>query len=92
VDKVGHERANAAAEVRRSFTGGYGPLYQLAYMIGAKEFYALRKELVNSGKMKEKDFHDSILQSGPMPVEMIRAQLTNQKLSTDFKTVWKFGY
>ncbi|MBS1680810.1 MAG: DUF885 family protein [Bacteroidetes bacterium] len=92
VDKVGHERANAEAEVRRSFTGGYGPLYQLAYMIGAKEFYALRQELVATGKMKEKDFHDTILQSGPMPVEMVRALLTNQNLTRDFKTWWKFGY
>lgn len=92
VDKVGHERANAAAEVRRSFTGGYGPLYQLAYMIGAKEFYALRQELVTSGKIKEKDFHDAILQNGPIPVEMVRALLTNQNLTRDFKTNWKFGY
>ena len=90
VDKVGHERANAAAEVRRSFTGGYGPLYQIAYMIGAKEFYALRKELVDSGKMKDKDFHDAILQNGPIPVEMVRALLTNQNLSRDYKTSWKF--
>ncbi|HTH58121.1 MAG TPA: DUF885 family protein [Cyclobacteriaceae bacterium] len=92
VEKVGHERANAAAEVRRSFTGGYGPLYQLAYMIGAKEFYALRKELVNSAKMKEKDFHDAVLKNGPIPVEMVRAQLTNQKLERDSKTNWRFDY
>ncbi|MGC4022523.1 MAG: DUF885 family protein [Cyclobacteriaceae bacterium] len=92
VDKVGHERANAAAEVRRSFTGGYGPLYQLAYMIGAKEFYAMRTELVGSGKMKEKDFHDIILQSGPMPIEILRALLTNQELQKDFKTKWRFSY
>jgi uncharacterized protein (DUF885 family) len=92
VDKVGHERANATAEVRRSFMGGYGPLYQLAYMIGAKEFYAMRTELVASGKMKEKDFHDTILQSGPMPIEMLRALLINQTLTRDFKTKWRFGY
>ncbi|GHM99779.1 X-Pro dipeptidyl-peptidase [Cytophagales bacterium WSM2-2] len=92
VDKVGHERANAGAEVRRSFTGGYGPLYQLAYMIGAKEFYALRQELVTSGKMKERDFHDAILQNGPISVELVRALLTNQNLTRDYKTNWKFGY
>jgi len=92
VDKVGHERANAAGEVRRSFTGGYGPLYQLAYMIGAKQFYALRGELVGSGKMKEKDFHDAVLQNGPIPVEVLRALLTNQSLTRDFKTIWKFKY
>ena len=34
VDKVGHERDNATAEVRRSFQGGYGPLYQAAYLLG----------------------------------------------------------
>jgi uncharacterized protein (DUF885 family) len=61
-------------------------------MIGAKEFYAMRGELVGSGKMKEKDFHDAVLQSGPMPIEMLRALLTNQSLSRDFKTTWRFGY
>lgn len=92
VDKVGHERANATAEVRRSFSGSYGPLYQLAYMMGAKQFYALRDELVNSGKMKEKDFHDTILQNNTMPVEMVRALLMNQPLTREFKTMWKFKY
>lgn len=92
VDKVGHERANASAEVRRSFTSNYGPLYQLAYMMGAKQFYALREELVTTGKMKEKDFHDVILMNNNMPVEMVRALLTNQSLTRDFKTTWKFKY
>ncbi len=90
VDRVGHERANAEAEVRRSFTGGYGPLYQLAYMTGAFQFYALKKELVDSGKMTYKQYHDAVLQENSMPIEMLRAILTNQKLSRDFKTSWKF--
>lgn len=90
VDRVGHERANAAAEVRRSFTGGYGPLYQLAYMTGAFQFYALKKELVDSGKMTYKQYHDAVLRENSMPIEMLRAILTNQKLSKDFKTSWKF--
>ena len=34
VERVGHEPANAAAEVRRSFNGSYSPLYQAAYMLG----------------------------------------------------------
>ena len=38
VDQVGHERANAEAEVRRSFNGSYPPLYQLAYMMGGLQF------------------------------------------------------
>jgi uncharacterized protein (DUF885 family) len=90
VDRVGHERANAEGEVRRSFTGGYGPLYQLAYMTGAFQFYALKKELVDSGKMTYKQFHDAILKENCMPVEMVRAILTNQHLQRNFKTNWRF--
>ncbi|GAB3931240.1 DUF885 family protein [Larkinella terrae] len=90
VDRVGHERANAEGEVRRSFVGGYPPLYQLAYMTGGFQFYGLKKEFVDSKKMTYKQFHDAILQLNAMPVEMIRAILTNQKLSKDFKTSWRF--
>ena len=90
VDRVGHERANAAGEVRRSFTGRYPPLYQLAYLTGGRQFYALHKELVGSGKMSNKQFHDAIMHLNTMPVEMIRAILTNQPLTADFKTSWKF--
>lgn len=90
VDRVGHERANAEGEVRRSFTGGYGPLYQLAYLTGGLQFYALKKELVDSGKMTIKEFHDAVMQENAMPVEMVRAILTDQALPKDFKTSWKF--
>ncbi len=54
----------AAAEVRRSFNGTYSPLYQIAYMMGGLQFRALRRELVDSGKVTTKAFHDAILQSG----------------------------
>jgi hypothetical protein len=90
VDRVGHERANAEGEVRRSFTGRYGPLYQLAYMMGALQFYALKNELVETKKMTYKEFHDAVLQENSMPVEMVRAILTNQNLKKDFTTAWKF--
>lgn len=90
VDRVGHERANAEGEVRRSFIGTYPPLYQLAYMIGGMQFYALKKELVDGGKMTYKQFHDAVLQENAMPVEMVRAILTNQSLPKDFKTNWRF--
>src|SRR5439155_6260254 len=33
IDRVGFEPDNATAEVRRSFAGGYGPLYQAAYLV-----------------------------------------------------------
>jgi uncharacterized protein (DUF885 family) len=90
VDRVGHERNNAMAEVRRSFAGDYGPLYQIAYMVGGLQFYQLHHQLVDSGKMSDKAFHDAILHENAIPVELVRAILTNQKLSRDFKTEWKF--
>ena len=91
IDRVGHERKNATAEVRRSFEGSYPPLYQIAYMIGALQFRALAEELVGSGKMTRKEFHDAVLRQNRIPVEMLRARLTNQELSRDFKSTWRFG-
>lgn len=90
VKRVGHERDNATAEVRRSFDGSYGPLYQIAYLIGGLQFYALHRELVESGKMKNRDFHDLVYKENRMPVEMVRALLTKQRLTRDFKSSWKF--
>ena len=90
VNRVGHERDNATAEVRRSFDGSYGPLYQIAYLLGGRQFYALHQELVKSKKMTNRAFHDWILKENRIPVEMVRAILTNQKLTRDFKTSWRF--
>lgn len=90
VERVGHERDNATAEVRRSFDGSYGPLYQIAYLIGGLQFYALHHELVDSRKMTNRTFHDAILKENRMPVEMLRAILTNQKLTRTFKSNWRF--
>jgi uncharacterized protein (DUF885 family) len=90
VNRVGHERENAIGEVRRSFNGSYGPLYQAAYLLGGMQLHALRKELVDSGKMTDRAFHDAVLRENSIPVEMIRASLTNQKLTKDFSTSWKF--
>jgi len=90
VDRVGHERANAEGEVRRSFTANYGPLYQLAYMTGAFQFWALKKELVDTKKMTYRQLNDAILKENNIPIELTRAILTNQKLSRDFSTGWRF--
>ena len=90
VNRVGHERDNATAEVRRSFDGSYGPLYQIAYLIGGLQFYALHRELVDSGKMTNRAFHDQILRENRIPVELVRALLVNQQLTRDFKSNWKF--
>jgi uncharacterized protein (DUF885 family) len=69
VEMVGHERATAEGEVRRSFNGDYSPLYQAGYMLGALQIYSLRKELVEAGKMTEKQFHDRVLRENMMPIE-----------------------
>ena len=90
IDNVGFEPDNATAEVRRSFDGSVGPLYQSAYLLGALQFRALHTELVDSKKMTDREFHDAILHENSMPIEMLRADLEDQKLTRDFKTSWKF--
>ncbi|MHB8095564.1 MAG: DUF885 family protein, partial [Candidatus Aminicenantales bacterium] len=90
VDRVGHERENAAGEVRRSFNGSYPPLYQAAYMIGGLQIRELRKEMVDTGTMTNRAFHDRILHEGSMPIVMLRALMTDQKLGRDFRPEWKF--
>jgi uncharacterized protein (DUF885 family) len=90
VNRVGHERRNATAEVRRSVNGSYGPLYQAAYMLGGLQLRALHDEVVKPGKMSERAFHDAVLRENAIPIEMIRADLTGEKLTKDFKSKWKF--
>ena len=90
VDEVGHERDNAIAEVRRSFNGGDGPLYQCAYLVGAMQFRALHREMVDSGKMTDRQFNDAILHENMMPVEMLRDILTGHTLTPDTKPGWRF--
>ena len=90
VNKVGHERENALAEVRRSFSGDYGPLYQMAYMMGGLQFYSLHRELVGSKKMSDRQFHDAILREGAIPVELVRGILTKQKLSKEHQASWRY--
>jgi hypothetical protein len=91
VDRVGHERFGATSEVRRFIGGDYSPLYQCGYMIGGLAFRAMRRELVDSGKMTNKQFHDAILTYGPIPVELIRAGVENLPLTKDYQAQWRFA-
>jgi uncharacterized protein (DUF885 family) len=84
VEKVGHERASAEGEVRRSFAGQYPPLYQAAYMVGGLQVRALYRDLVQSGKMTNRQFHDAILQENNVPIEIVRVILTKQRLTRDY--------
>jgi hypothetical protein len=90
IDNVGFDSENDLAEVRRSFDGSVGPLYQCAYLMGALQFRALHHELVDSHKMTDRQFHDAILHEGPMPIEMLRADMEGNKLTPDFQSTWKF--
>ena len=91
VDTVNFERANAEGEVRRSFNGNYSPLYQAAYMLGGLQLRALYKELVMSKKMTDREFHDAVIQGGPMPIAMVRARLLKLPLTREGAGTWRFA-
>jgi hypothetical protein len=91
VDNVDFERANAEAEVRRSFNGSYSPLYQTSYMLGGLQLRALHRELVDTKKMSEREFHDAVLQGGPMPIAMVRARLEQTPLTRQGAPAWRFA-
>jgi len=90
VQRVGHERENAVAEVRRSCNGSYDPLYQCAYMLGGLQLRALAREAVGGGRMTLKAFHDAVLRENSMPIALLRARLLGLPLDRDFKYDWDF--
>ena len=90
VEKGGHERFTATGEVRRSFAGNYSPLYQVAYMMGGLQIRSLARELVDTRKLTPKEFHDRILRANSMPIEMLRALLTNGPLARDSRAAWRY--
>jgi uncharacterized protein (DUF885 family) len=92
VERVGFEKENAAGEVRRSFGGGYGPLYQAAYLLGGLQLKSLHDSMVGTGpgKLTNRQFNDAVLKENRIPIEMVRASLTKQKLTRDYTASWKF--
>jgi hypothetical protein len=91
VEHVGHDRRNAEAEVRRSIQGGYGPLYQAAYMLGGMQLRALHTERVTDAGWSEADFHEAILRQNSIPPDLIRALLSGTELTRDLAVTWRFG-
>ena len=91
VERVGHERASATGEVRRSFNGTFSPMYQAGYMLGALQLRELHHELVVTGGMTNRQFNDAILMGGPMPIEMVRVRLKGEKPPRDFVPKWRFA-
>lgn len=90
VHTVGHELSSAEGEVRRSLSGDYSPLYQAAYGLGGLQLYSVRHELVERGDMTPKDFHDRVMQSNLMPIELLRALIKEEPLRRDYRASWKF--
>lgn len=93
VDRVGHERALAEVEVKAHLSGrAYGgrPLAQISYLTGGLQMRALSKEIVESGKMSAKEFHDAVLRENSIPIELLRAKLTGRTLTPDYNAQWRF--
>jgi hypothetical protein len=40
--------------------------------------------------MTEKAFNDAVLRLGPIPIELIRAELENTPLTVESEATWKF--
>lgn len=57
---------------------------------GGLQILALHQELVGSGHMTDRAFHDAILRQGSIPIEMVRAAMTDQPLAVDFESSWRF--
>ncbi len=91
VQRVGHERSAAAAEVRRSIMGGYSPLYQAAYMLGGLQLRSMHQELVQSGTLSNRQFHDAVLHEHSLPIEVLRNYVTGQPLDRDTRSTWRFA-
>jgi uncharacterized protein (DUF885 family) len=90
IDRVGHERAAAEGEVRRSVGGLYPPLYQAAYMLGGLQLRALHGELVGPGRMTEKQFHDAVLRQNSIPIAAVRAALRSEPVGKELPP-WRFA-
>jgi uncharacterized protein (DUF885 family) len=89
MDRIGHEKLGARGEVRRFIQAQ--PLYQVGYLIGGRQILALHDEMVGPGKLTERQFHDAVLNQGPMPIELLRAALTGTNLPKDAKPEWRFA-
>lgn len=60
-------------------------------MLGGLQIRALRQELVESGKMSNRTFHDAILRENSMPIDLLRAALTDVQLAADYRASWRFA-
>ncbi|MDQ7778098.1 MAG: DUF885 family protein [Planctomycetota bacterium] len=71
VEKVGIEPFAAELEVSRY---GERPFYQSAYLLGSLEFESMGRDLeLRAGEaFAQRDFHDRLLDCGPIPLNIVR--------------------
>jgi hypothetical protein len=48
------------------------------------------RELVDTGCMTDRSFHDAVLLQNAIPIELVRAALTDAELSPDMRSTWRF--
>ena len=89
IDRVGHELEGGTSQVSWLTAGGASPLYGAAYMLGGLQLMGLRRELVDGGRMTEPEFHDAVLAANSMPIELLRALLTDTPLARDYEPAWR---
>jgi hypothetical protein len=76
--------------VRRSFESDYHPLYQAAYLVGGTQVHALYHEIVDGGRMTDREFHDAVLRENCMPIATLRALLTDTPIEKNAEFSWDF--
>jgi len=89
IKRVGHDEYAGTSQVRWLIAGDLS-LYGAAYMLGGLQLKQLRRELVDTGAMAERDFHDAVLDANSMPIELLRALLTRTPLAKDYEPNWRF--
>ena len=60
-------------------------------MIGGLQLRELHQELVESGKMKDREFNDAVLRENSIPIEMVRSELKDEKPPKDWTPSWRFN-
>jgi hypothetical protein len=89
IKRVGHDEHAGTSQVRWLIAGDLA-LYGAAYMLGGLQLMGLRAELVDSGKMTDKEFHDGVLKVNLMPIYLVRSILTGHELAKQEKSDWQF--
>jgi uncharacterized protein (DUF885 family) len=59
-------------------------------LLGGLQLRALRRELVDSKQLTDKQFHDEILRQGNMPIALLRLAVSRQRLTRDMPIDWSF--